>query len=203
MKKFHRNPFTIDGFRKEKMPEELYSKILQWYFENKKNAIIEIEYDKNLSVIKNVSKKPPGTQIIHINQNKKLTHEFNKIMLEKVKKWSEIDELSHTSTYGIRMYKRGDVLIPHIDHPETHILSVICVIYQENMDEPWPLQIKDYNGVQNNVYLEPGEMLFYESDILEHGRIEPLKGNGYSNMYVHFKPKDYKYEHTITPTSMI
>lgn len=203
MKRLHRNPYTIDGFKKLKMPKDLYEKILTWYFENKENALVEVECNKNLLGIENVNKEIPSTKIIHINQDRILTHEFNKIMLEKVKRWSGVDELIHTSTYGIRIYERGDTLISHIDHPETHILSVICSIHQEEMDEPWALEIKDVNGDEHEVYLEEGEMLFYESDILEHGRMKPLNGNRYSNMYVHFKPKDYKYESNVRLTSMI
>lgn len=203
MKRLHRKPYTIDGFKKLKMPKDLYQKILSWYFENQKKSIIEIEYNKNFIGIKNINKQSPSTQIIHINEDRILTHEFNKIMLKEVTKWSGVNNLIHTSTYGIRMYERGDVLISHTDHPETHILSVICSIHQEDMDEPWALEIKDSKGWWNEVYLAPGEMLFYESDILEHGRMRPLKGNRYSNMYGHFKPKDYKYESNVEPISII
>jgi prolyl 4-hydroxylase len=191
MKKLHRNPYTVDGFKKIKMPKSLYKKLLIWYLQNEKNAKIEINYDNILGTIRNVNKSIPQTQIIHLQENMKLYNEFNEVMLREVTEWSGVDNLEHTSTYGIRMYERGDVLISHTDRPETHILSAICSIYQEDMDEPWALEIKDPQGWWHEVYFEPGDMVFYESDILEHGRMRPLKGHKYANMYVHFKPADY------------
>jgi len=191
MKKLHREPYTIDGFKKIKMPKDLYKKLLVWYLQNEKKAVVERKYDNIVGTIRNVNKQFPATQIIHLHQNKELTTEFNKVMLEEVTKWSGVDNLIHTSTYGIRMYERGDVLISHTDRPNTHILSAICSIWQEDMDEPWALEIKDPDGWWHEVYFEPGDMVFYESDILEHGRMRPLKGHKYANMYVHFKPEDY------------
>lgn len=193
MRPLHRKPFTVEGFKKIKMPKSLYKKLLIWYLQNEKNAKIEMNYDNILGTIRNVNKSMPQTQIIHLQENKKLYDEFNEVMLREVTEWTGVDNLKHTSTYGIRMYERGDVLISHTDRPETHILSAICSIYQEDIDEPWALEIKDTQGWWHEVYFEPGDMVFYESDILEHGRMRPLKGHRYANMYVHFKPEDYKY----------
>lgn len=194
MRPLHREPFTVEGFKKIKMPKSLYKKLLIWYLQNEKNAKIEMNHDNILGTIRNVNKSMPQTQIIHLYQNKKLYDEFNEVMLREVTEWAGVDNLKHTSTYGIRMYERGDVLISHTDRPETHILSAICSIYQEDMDEPWALEIKDTQGWWHEVYFEPGDMVFYESDILEHGRMRPLKGHRYANMYVHFKPEDYKFK---------
>jgi len=199
MKQLHRKPFTVEGFKKVKMPKSLYKKLLVWYLQNEKNAKIEMNHDNILGTIRNVNKSMPQTQIIHLQEDKKLYDEFNEAMLREVTEWSGVDNLKWTSTYGIRMYERGDVLISHTDRPHTHILSAICSIYQEDMDEPWALEIKDTQGWWHEVYFEPGDMVFYESDILEHGRMRPLKGHKYANMYVHFKPADYKYGEEETP----
>ena len=191
MSQLRRKPYTVEGFKKVKMPKSLYKKLLVWYLQNEKNAQIELNYDNILGTIRNMHKSLPQTQIIHLHQNKELLKEFNDVMLREVTEWTGVENLVHTSTYGIRMYERGDVLISHTDRPETHILSAICSIYQEDMDEPWALEIKDPLGWWHEVYFEPGDMVFYESDILEHGRMRPLKGHRYANMYVHFKPADY------------
>ena len=55
------------------------------------------------------------------------------------------------------------------------------------------MNITDHDGNNHIVYLEPGEMILYESAICEHGRIEPFKGNFYNNLFVHYKFKDYKH----------
>jgi prolyl 4-hydroxylase len=188
----HRKPFTLEGFKKTKMPKDLHRQLLIWYLQNEKNSKIERFIDKGVvGTIRNINKAYPSTRILHLNQNEQLYNWFNKTMYEEVSRWTNLNNLVHTSTYGIRTYQRGDVLISHTDRPETHIVSAICMIHKEGIDEPWALEIKDPDGWWHEVYFEPGDMVFYESDILEHGRMRPLKGDLYANLYVHFKPSDY------------
>ena len=192
--KSQRTAFTEAGFKKVKIPINLYKKMLEWYLLNKDKAINEILLISSLSnIIRNVYKPDINTKIVHLHSDKKLLTEFNDTMLEMCSDWSKQDDLVHTSTYGIRVYEDGDILQSHTDRPNTHIISAICSIYQEDMKEPWGLQIKDHNGWWHEVFLEPGEMVFYESDILEHGRMYPLKGKSYANLFVHFKPPNHKY----------
>ena len=66
MKPLHRKPYTIEGFKKIKMPKSLYKKLLVWYLQNEKNAKIEMNYDNILGTIRNVNKSMPQTQIIHL-----------------------------------------------------------------------------------------------------------------------------------------
>ena len=93
-----------------------------------------------------------------------------------------------TSTFGIRVYTRGAILKPHVDRYKTHIVSVILNIAQE-VEKPWPLVIQDHLSREHTVYLEPGEMVCYESSRLIHGRPFPLEGNRFANVFVHAKPK--------------
>ena len=96
-------------------------------------------------------------------------------------------ELSrNTVTYGIRRYLNGSHLLLHVDRLPTHIISAILQIDQK-VDEPWPLTIFDRQGNKQKVYLNPGEMLFYESAKLPHGRQFPLKGAYYDNAFIHFR----------------
>ena len=44
------------------------------------------------------------------------------------------------------------------------------------VDSDWPLQIYDNNGTLHEVTLAPGEMVWYESAKLLHGRSQPLNG---------------------------
>ena len=190
--KSQRKPFTGEGFKKVKIPTKLYKKMLVWYLQNEDKAIIESSQDPSvLQYIRNAYKPGLNTKVAHLQSDTKLLTEFNDTMREMCSEWSNQDDLVHTSTYGIRVYEDGDILQSHTDRPKTHIISAICSIYQEDMKEPWGLQIKDHNGWWHEVFLEPGEMVFYESDILEHGRMYPLKGKSYANIFVHFKPKNY------------
>lgn len=190
--KSQRKPFTGEGFKKVKIPTKLYKKLLVWYLQNEDKALIEASLDPSVKqYIRNAYKPGLNTKVSHLNSDKKLLTEFNDTMHQMCSEWSNQDDLVHTSTYGIRIYEDGDILQSHTDRPKTHIISAICSIYQEDMREPWGLQIKDHNGWWHEVFLEPGEMVFYESDILEHGRMYPLKGKSYANIFVHFKPENY------------
>lgn len=77
----------------------------------------------------------------------------------------------------------------HTDRRATHAISSIINVDQGVMDAPWHLQIKDHQGKLHEVELSPGEMLFYESARLLHGRVKPLKGTYYANFFLHFRPK--------------
>jgi len=91
-----------------------------------------------------------------------------------------------SSVYGIRRYTRGAWLATHLDQLSTHVISAIINVGQKG--KPWPLYIKDHGGETHKIYLEPGQLLWYESARLPHGRPEPFEGEFYDNVFVHFKP---------------
>ena len=39
--------------------------------------------------------------------------------------------------------------------------------------------------------MEPGDLVLYESASLPHSREQPLNGEYYVNMFVHYEPVDY------------
>ena len=47
----------------------------------------------------------------------------------------------------------------------------------------------DLNGNKLELFLEPGDLLLYESAKIFHGRQQPLNGDFYDNLFVHFQPK--------------
>ena len=100
--------------------------------------------------------------------------------------WSKT-QLVPTFVYGIRTYIRGAILVGHRDRIDTHIISAIINIDQE-VEEGWPLMVEDHYYRDHNVLLHTGEVVFYESARLFHGRPIPLKGNKFANIFCHFKP---------------
>ena len=103
--------------------------------------------------------------------------------------------LTGTTAYGLRKYKRGATLAAHLDHMNTHVVSAILNIKQQ-VDSDWPLQIYDHSGQLHNVHLKPGEMIWYESAKLTHGRVVPLNGSYFENIFVHFMPASkYRFSH--------
>ena len=102
-----------------------------------------------------------------------------------VSEWTG-QQLVGSSIYGIRVYKEGSVLLPHVDRLPLVCSAIINVA--QSVEEPWPLEVYDRQGKAVNITLSPGEMVLYESHSLIHGRPFPLKGEYYSNVFVHFEP---------------
>jgi len=79
------------------------------------------------------------------------------------------------------------LLYSHLDRFNTHVISAILNIAQE-VEVPWPLYIEDNSGGSHTFVLKPGEMLWYESARLVHGRPQPLQGKMFDNIFLHFRP---------------
>lgn len=58
------------------------------------------------------------------------------------------------------------------------ITSAIVMISQE-VDEDWPLEVYDRQGIAHNITMQPGDVVLYESHSLLHGRPFPLRGDYY------------------------
>ena len=106
-----------------------------------------------------------------------------------VEAWTGGVALEKTDLYGLRSYPDGAVLLPHVDRETTHAASVIVNVAQYGLRAPWMLRVKDLESSELvNVPLRPGEMLFYESAAVIHGRPEPLRGDGYVSYFAHYRP---------------
>jgi prolyl 4-hydroxylase len=58
----------------------------------------------------------------------------------------------------------------------------------QDVEEDWPLEVYDRSGNAVNITMEPGDMVFYESHSLIHGRPFALNGRYYANIFIHFEP---------------
>jgi prolyl 4-hydroxylase len=79
------------------------------------------------------------------------------------------------------------------------VLSAIINVDQD-LDEPWPLEVYGRDGIAVNITMIPGDMVLYESHSIIHGRPFPLRGRFMANLFVHFEPvgpKDTPYNPTI------
>jgi hypothetical protein len=94
-----------------------------------------------------------------------------------------------TSLYGIRVYKRGSMLAPHVDR--LPLVSSAIIQVAQDLDSPWPIEVYDHAGFAHNVTMLPGDMVLYESHTVLHGRPFPLNGTFYANVFVHFKPLEH------------
>mmetsp|Transcript_28994 Transcript_28994/g.32521 ORF Transcript_28994/g.32521 Transcript_28994/m.32521 type:complete len:355 (-) Transcript_28994:116-1180(-) len=102
--------------------------------------------------------------------------------------WSGI-ELIPAQAYGFRLYRNESSLWMHTDRTQTHVISCIYHIASSDDSEPWPIVIEDYEGNTQMAYLEPGDLLLYESAKNFHGRPTKFDGSWYTSLFVHYYPK--------------
>jgi len=81
-----------------------------------------------------------------------------------------------------RIYYKGSVLYKHTDRPSCQYSATIC-ISKDGTD--WPIWIKDSNGVEHKVELDPGDMLIYRGFELEHWRAE-YTGDKHAQVFIHY-----------------
>ena len=55
------------------------------------------------------------------------------------------------------------------------------------MKEPWRLEILDFADRMHEVEMAPGDIVYYESARCLHGRMRPLNGTGYVNLFAHYR----------------
>lgn len=101
--------------------------------------------------------------------------------------WAGVPLVPNNS-YGLRVYRDGANLNMHLDKVDTHIISSILHVGHDEDMEPWALVIEDFQGNTNEVHLEAGDMLFYESSKCLHGRPRRMKGGWYASVFTHYYP---------------
>jgi len=117
--------------------------------------------------------------------------------------WAGGIPLTHTAFYGIRAYENGSTLAMHVDRANTHVISAVMHIARDYGVETgggWPIEIVDLDGNQQEVELQPGQMLLYESSKCYHGRPKAFNGKYYASAFMHFKPKhgwDFDNDHRV------
>ena len=94
-----------------------------------------------------------------------------------------------TSLYGIRVYSSNAVLATHVDR--LPLVSSCIIQVDQDVDEPWPVEVYSHDGKAYNVTMKPGDMVLYESHTVLHGRPYRLIGRHYANVFVHYEPDDH------------
>ncbi len=170
------------GFQKISAPAVIAEKIAQVYAELQPKERLEI-FAGMEQFITNVEAKPPVALMsmdLVPEQRDDILLEFGSVFQD----WVNVPIQPHC-LYGIRSYKQGSILNLHVDRISTHHVSAIFCV-DKSVVEDWALDICDHHGAWHKVYLNPGEMVLYESAICQHGRLQPLNGAFYNNLFVHY-----------------
>jgi prolyl 4-hydroxylase len=174
--------FTREGFTKTDIPPALMQRLSAFYAAQRPASRPE-ESDAIGTFIRTEDRRVPSRMIeLDVDLRASVSIELHPLL----EAWAT-KPLKMTAVYGIREYQNGAILDMHIDRMETHIVSAILNVAQE-VNTDWPLMIHDHFGGKHAVLLKPGEMLFYESARLKHGRPEPLNGARFANVFVHSMP---------------
>ncbi len=177
--------YTKTGFVQTRMDEDLFAKIKDFYQNNR--VVQATETVEGGYVYNTEGKKKQSSTLVHLTEE--LKKEIHDNVVPLVSEWCG-KELEPSYVYGIREYKDKAVLKSHRDRIETHVLGVIINVDQD-VREDWPLVIDDHSYREHEIYLKPGDMIFYESARLQHGRPNPFNGNSFANIFCHLRPVDY------------
>ena len=90
--------------------------------------------------------------------------------------------LTHTPILIFYTQTEGAVLAPHVDR--NPLVSSAIINVDQDVDEPWPLEVIGHDGKAYNVTMEPGDLVLYESHSIIHGRQFPLKGRFMANIFI-------------------
>ncbi|CAM9160642.1 unnamed protein product [Choristocarpus tenellus] len=174
--------FTEVGYLKSRVPEETFAAIRDWHSQNVGTEKVEKWLDDNTYV--NHWKVP--TYMIRVPHWLKEQVQIDMQML--MEEWAGVT-LKPTSLYGVRHYHRGAVLAAHVDRVETHVISAIINVAQD-VDNRWPLFVRGHDGVDQEIFIEPGDMILYESASVIHGRPTPFNGEFFANLFLHYAPTE-------------
>jgi prolyl 4-hydroxylase len=79
-----------------------------------------------------------------------------------LEQWSGISELESTGLSGIRSYQNGATIAEHVDLAESNVISCLINVDQD-VEEPWPFEIRDHTGQMHPIHMKPGDAIIYES----------------------------------------
>eukprot|EP00927_Polykrikos_kofoidii_P077837 TRINITY_DN74745_c0_g1_i1.p1 TRINITY_DN74745_c0_g1~~TRINITY_DN74745_c0_g1_i1.p1 ORF type:complete len:385 (+),score=43.30 TRINITY_DN74745_c0_g1_i1:129-1283(+) len=181
--------FTSTGFQKVRMPEELHRGLQAWYQRKSHESIpqhnhaafgvyCENSHDNDDWVV---------TFVPETAEDKRNFAAATEWIRKSLSNWTGQDVNEHTMTYGARQYHRGSVCGMHTDSKETHAFSAIYQLDQKGMDEPWALDYVTHQGEEGKGFLNPGDVMLYESAAGLHGRKSPLRGDQFTNVFFHFR----------------
>jgi prolyl 4-hydroxylase len=188
--------YTELGFKKIRAPPEVFALIKAFWDKNKDNGKLEQwgvgnTYTNNwaspsyMVSVEDTSLRGGGYML----KNRIWT-----AARDTIQEWTG-QELTQCSLYGIRIYKTSAVLATHVDR--LPLVSSAIINVDQDVDEPWPLEVYGHDGKAYNVTMEPGDMVLYESHSVLHGRPFPLKGRFMANIFIHFEPTGHSLRHNL------
>ena len=174
--------FTEVGYKKSICPRGLHTLIYEYYKEHSEDRHIEawVKQDTNINQY--------DVRNMMVTLPQMIEEAIYRSLQPLLEDWCKC-QLERQALYGIREYYKGHVLRNHVDRLNTHAISAIIQVHKElDGAKDWLLEVVDYNGERNEIVMDPGDMVLYESARLIHGRPNMFEGRIYANIFVHFRP---------------
>jgi len=178
--------YTKTGFQKIRAPEALYQRVREFWEQNKDKEEPELWFEG--SIFTNFWESPSyvvSTEDSNLPGSENLSEEIWNATKGLIEDWTG-QNLRPSSLYGVRIYKEGAVLSPHVDRLPLVSSGILNVA--QDVDEDWPLEVIGHDGIAHNITMQPGDLVLYESHSILHGRPFPLKGRFFANVFIHFEP---------------
>jgi prolyl 4-hydroxylase len=158
--------YTRMGFKKIKAPPEMFALIKEFWETNREKN--ETEWH-SINTYHNMWDAPPT--LVNIQMEEKgggpeLTQKVWEQARLTLEDWTGM-HLSPCSIWGIRIYQNNSILATHVDRNPLVTSAIINV--DQDVDEPWPLEVWGHDGTPYNITMEPGDMVLYESHSILHG----------------------------------
>ena len=135
--------FTPLGFTKGKLPKHLYNSMHTFYYNNRNHLAYEnwTESDRHINWW-----KTPSYMIVAPWKLKGMWQDELKDLVEL---WIGNNiKLETTDIYGMREYRHGARLLSHVDREETHAVSLIINVAQNNIIEEVQKLLNDNSEYQ-------------------------------------------------------
>mmetsp|Transcript_33738 Transcript_33738/g.71919 ORF Transcript_33738/g.71919 Transcript_33738/m.71919 type:complete len:522 (-) Transcript_33738:188-1753(-) len=195
--------YTELGFKKMRAPKEVWERVKKFWDENKDRKNWNPENWPKGNTYTNHWQSPTYMVSVEdtrlrgagVNIKRKIWNAAKDTLAE----WTQ-EELTECSLYGIRVYTEGSILATHVDRMP--LVSSAILNVDQDVDEPWPIEVYAHDGKAYNVTMEPGDMVLYESHSVLHGRPFPLKGRFYANIFIHFEPTGHSLRHQAHEAAM-
>lgn len=188
--------YTDLGFKKMKAPPEVWEKIQKFWADNKDRKNWQPENWPRGNTYTNHWESP--TYMVSVEDTRlrgagsRLKQSVWDAARDTLQEWTG-EELTACSMYGIRVYTEGALLSTHVDRMPLVTSAIINV--DQDLDEPWPIEVYAHDGKAYNITMEPGDMVLYESHSVLHGRPFRMKGRHFANIFIHFEPTGHSLRH--------
>lgn len=158
--------YTEMGFKKIKAPPEMFALIKDFWEKNRHKN--ETEWH-SINTYHNMWASPPTIVNIQLPQHGgggSMTQKVWDSARDTLEEWTGM-RLSPCSIWGVRVYHNNSILTTHVDRNPLVTSAIINV--DQDIDEPWPLEVWGHDGKPYNITMEPGDMVLYESHTILHG----------------------------------